>query len=86
MTRSDFWDLGLRNMVIDNFLPLDKRHDLGALWENFLLLERKKRLAYTRTHVRKATSGEPTPARSWTTSKSRKGVSPATSSSMVIRP
>lgn len=37
-----FMDLGMRNAVIDNFNPPDKRPDRGALWENFLLLERMK--------------------------------------------
>jgi len=30
-----FWDLGIRNAVIDNFNPLSMRSDAGALWENF---------------------------------------------------
>jgi len=32
-----FLDLGLRNAVIDNFIPLKKRSDRGALAENFVL-------------------------------------------------
>ena len=42
-----FYDLGVRNAIIDNFYPLNQRMDAGALWENFLIIERKKRLAYT---------------------------------------
>ncbi len=37
-----FWDLGIRNAIINNFLPLDKRNDVGQLWENYLVAERKK--------------------------------------------
>ena len=39
-----FYDLGIRNAIIGNFLPLHSRTDVGALWENFLLIERKKLL------------------------------------------
>ncbi len=46
-----FYDLGIRNMVIDNFKPVDQRNDAGALWENFLVIERMKRLAYTHTRA-----------------------------------
>ncbi len=44
-----FYDLGIRNAVIGNFTPLDLRQDKGALWENFLLSERKKQHAYKQT-------------------------------------
>ncbi len=37
-----FWDLGVRNALIENFLPLENRSDGGKLWENFLLAERIK--------------------------------------------
>lgn len=37
-----FWDTGVRNMVIGNFQPLELRPDKGALWENFLMAERRK--------------------------------------------
>ncbi|MCU0500973.1 MAG: ATP-binding protein [Anaerolineae bacterium] len=43
-----FWDLGVRNTVIDNLKPLDARDDLGALWENFVVAERMKNLSYRR--------------------------------------
>jgi len=42
-----FYDNGLRNMLINNFNPLELRQDKGALWENFLVSERKKRNLYT---------------------------------------
>lgn len=41
-----FYDNGLRNMLINNFNPLELRQDKGALWENFLVSERKKRNLY----------------------------------------
>ncbi len=43
-----FWDLGIRNAVIDDFKPLHLRNDKGALWENFLFIERQKYLEYSR--------------------------------------
>ncbi|MDP2691391.1 MAG: ATP-binding protein [bacterium] len=39
-----FWDLGIRNTLIQNFNPLELRNDLGPLWENFCILERLKYL------------------------------------------
>ncbi len=41
-----FWDVGIRNAIIDNFNPLEKRNDIGQLWENFCVVERMKRNAY----------------------------------------
>jgi len=41
-----FYDLGIRNSLIQNFNPLELRNDLGALWENFLIIERMKRNEY----------------------------------------
>ena len=37
-----FFDTGVRNMLINDFRPLDIRPDKGALWENFLISERTK--------------------------------------------
>ncbi len=37
-----FCDLGIRNTLINNFNPLEMRTDIGALWENFFILERLK--------------------------------------------
>jgi len=37
-----FYDLGIRNTLIENFNRLDMRSDTGALWENFCIMERKK--------------------------------------------
>jgi len=41
-----FYDTGIRNSLIDNLKPLKDRNDLGALWENFLIIERLKKLNY----------------------------------------
>ena len=43
-----FYDNGIRNALIANFNPPELRQDIGALWENFLLCERKKFLDYHR--------------------------------------
>jgi len=37
-----FYDNGIRNMVMGNFSPFELRQDKGALWENFMISERKK--------------------------------------------
>ena len=37
-----FYDLGVRNAIIDRFADLDVRDDIGALWENFCVAERMK--------------------------------------------
>ena len=42
-----FYDNGIRNGVISNFNPLSLRDDAGALWENYVLVERLKRNLYT---------------------------------------
>lgn len=43
-----FCDIGVRNAVIENFKPLDRRDDDGKLWENFLVIERMKSQNYRR--------------------------------------
>lgn len=42
-----FCDVGIRNAVLGNFLPLQSRTDKGALWENFMIAERRKFLSNT---------------------------------------
>jgi len=44
-----FWDLGIRNAVINQFMSLDSRTDIGNLWENFLAVERMKKHEYSHT-------------------------------------
>ena len=43
-----FYDNGIRNAVISQFNPPNLRNDLGALWENFVFMERIKKNAYHR--------------------------------------
>lgn len=42
-----FVDLGVRNALIGDFNPINLRSDAGNLWENFLIIERKKLFANT---------------------------------------
>lgn len=37
-----FYDVGIRNALVNNFNPIDSRDDVGALWENFIISERLK--------------------------------------------
>lgn len=37
-----FWDTGVRNALLNNFIPFDDRQDNGSLWENFIIAERIK--------------------------------------------
>lgn len=46
-----FWDMGIRNTLINNFSPLSLRHDQGAMWENFVIAERLKFHAYNEQYV-----------------------------------
>jgi predicted AAA+ superfamily ATPase len=50
-SRYYFLDNGVLNAVINNFNPLSMRGDKGALWENFLFMERLKFRAYTDLHA-----------------------------------
>lgn len=47
-----FYDNGIRNMIIGNFNHLDIRADKGALWENFLVSERRKQNIYKDTFTK----------------------------------
>ena len=53
-----FTDNGILNAVISRFNPLDQRDDVGALWENFIVIERRKFLTY---------HGHPIPLYFWRT-------------------
>ncbi len=46
MDKIFFYDTGIRNALIDNFKPLSQRIDIGYLWENFIVAERRKQLTY----------------------------------------
>ena len=39
-----FYDLGIRNCLISRFNPVEFREDIGAVWENLLIVERMKLL------------------------------------------
>jgi len=41
-----FYDCGIRNSLVSNFNQIEMRDDSGALWENFLVAERMKKLHY----------------------------------------
>lgn len=45
-----FLDTGVRNALIANFNTLDLRNDQGALWENFVIMERLKFRTYSGIH------------------------------------
>lgn len=45
-----FYDNGIRNSLINNFSPLNLRADKGALWENFLVNERLKKISYLKQY------------------------------------
>lgn len=47
-----FYDLGMRNAIIDDFRPLELRSDVGRLWENLVILERLKKHQAENRHVR----------------------------------
>jgi uncharacterized protein len=37
-----FWDIGIRNSIIEQYAELENRSDIGAIWENFVIVERIK--------------------------------------------
>lgn len=41
-----FYDLGIRNSLINNWNPINLRNDVGAMWENYLIAERMKYKMY----------------------------------------
>ncbi len=41
-----FYDLGIRTALLNNFVPLEERTDIGAIWENFCIAEYLKTLEY----------------------------------------
>lgn len=51
MNKIYFIDLGVRNSIIENFNSLEFRNDAGALWENFLIIERMKKNHYDQNFV-----------------------------------
>lgn len=49
-SRYYFYDIGVRNALINNFNPLHIRNDVGQLWENFIVMERLKKQHYEDLH------------------------------------
>lgn len=45
-SRYYFYDLGIRNAIINNFNGFSNRNDIGELWENYLVIERLKKQHY----------------------------------------
>jgi predicted AAA+ superfamily ATPase len=48
-SRYYFWDNGIRNVIINNFKPLEQRDDAEKLWENYCVSERIKKQVYQET-------------------------------------
>lgn len=46
MAKYYFYDLGVRNALINNFNLINLRNDIGALWENYIISERIKKQEY----------------------------------------
>jgi len=46
-----FFDVGVRNALIEDFSLPDRRQNIGHLWENFIISERIKRNNYLRAHL-----------------------------------
>ncbi len=46
-----FYDNGVRNAIINNFSPLALRSDVGSLWENYFISERRKYIYNNLKHI-----------------------------------
>lgn len=51
MNKIYFFDLGVRNSIIENFSPLNNRTDSGSMFENYLIVERMKHNQYHQNFV-----------------------------------
>lgn len=51
MNKVYFYDVGIRNAILNDFRRLDLRGDVGELWENWLIGERMKLMAYKQIRV-----------------------------------
>ncbi len=59
MPKLYFFDLGVRNAILGNFLEMESRQDGGALFENFIFMELKNKIARDRIYFyRTATKSE----------------------------
>jgi predicted AAA+ superfamily ATPase len=52
MRKIFFYDIGIRNAIINNFTPLELRNDVGQLWENFVIMELIKKHEYAQQDMR----------------------------------
>jgi uncharacterized protein len=52
MSKIYFYDLGVRNALIDDFRPMETRTDRGAIFENFIIMERIKYNSYHHSYAR----------------------------------
>lgn len=50
-SRYYFIDNGIRNGIINNFNPIDTRNDVAQLFENFIMMEKLKDIAYKQDHT-----------------------------------
>jgi predicted AAA+ superfamily ATPase len=41
-----FYDVGIRNALINDFNDIDIKHNIGGLWENFVIMEKIKTMNY----------------------------------------
>lgn len=48
-----FIDVGIRNALVDYFVPFDRRNDRGNLWENWVIMERIKHDHYHHRFVKR---------------------------------
>ena len=46
MDKIFFYDLGIRNLLINNFNLMNTRNDTGQLWENLIITQRKIYCSY----------------------------------------
>ena len=58
MQKIYFFDYGIRNALLGNFLDIKSRHDAGALFENFVYLELRKNISDQIFFYRTAGGGE----------------------------
>ena len=45
-----FYDLGIRNALIDDFRPIDLRQDLGAVFENLIVMGNLRQIQYRKNN------------------------------------
>ncbi len=58
MPKFYWFDLGIRNQILDNFTNLNSRTDAGALFENFIFNELRQKRVYNLSFYRTTTKSE----------------------------